>query len=218
MNATEDSMKESERVAGLTALSHQMMPQYHERRNLEWRTHVLLWTLLVAGAYFVGTVAINVAPLRLWIWLSVVLICYIVWTLKMQLGQVQDQEMSALYRKAAEIILVNSQPKLKEIIRPGHKHPPRHTMSQWLRNKIRAYWLWNVVVFGTTAAMAIGLAVMTLGYRAPEKQTLQYLQHQLEELQRDERMVALKLELLISDMEALRKSASVQPSAQPPSR
>ena len=49
MNATEDPMKENERVEGLTALSRQMMTQYHERRNLEWRIHVLLWTLLVAA-------------------------------------------------------------------------------------------------------------------------------------------------------------------------
>ena len=136
----------------------------------------------------------------------------------MQLGQVQDQEMSALYRKAAETILVDSRPKLEDIIRPGHEHSPQHTMPPWLRNKLRSYWLWNVVILGTTAAMAIGLAVMALGDRAPEKKKLQDLEHQLEDLQRDERMMALELKFVRSDMETLRKSSSVQPSAQPPSR
>ena len=208
-------MNENERVAGLMTLSRQMMTQYHERRNLEWRIHVLLWTLLVAGAYFVGTVAINVTPLWLGAWSAVVLVFHVVWTLKMQLGQVQDQEMSAKYRKAAQTMLVDSRPELEAIIKPDHEHSPQHTMPPWLRNNLRSYWLWNVVILGTTAAMAIGLVVMAFGERAPEKQQLQDLEHQLQDLQRDERMMALELKLVRSDVEALRKISSVQPSAQP---
>lgn len=210
------AMTEMQRVEALTKLSHQMMTQYHERRNLEWRIHVLLWTLLVAGAYFIVTVGINVQS---WIWVVLLVLVFgvhVIWTLKMQLGEIRDQDQSVRYRKAAEAVIIAGQSNLPSLEEPGEEQSP---MPGWLRKRLHGYWLWNFVTFGTTAVMGIAIGAVVVAGRsgAPAAmiQRLQDTELQVQGLQQDRRVTALELKQMRADLEVFRQKSSVSPGPQP---
>lgn len=206
-----------QRAAGLMKLSHQMMTQYHERRSLEWRMHALLWTLLVVGAYFVGTATVHVPPLRLWAWVMVVFVCHVVWTLKMQMNQVQDQEMSRNYREAAESILLESQPSLASIVRSSERTETRYALPPWMTDILTRYWVWNVVIAGTTGALAIGLVVVALAPRDTRAQTIVDLQRQVNELTREQNTTVSELRSIRAEVSAVAKpvAKATVPAARP---
>lgn len=202
-------MTEMEQVQILTNLSQQMMTQYHERRNLEWRIHVLLWTLLVAGAYFIVTVGINV---KSWVWvvlLLLVFVVHIIWTLKMQLGEIRDQDQSVRYRKAAEALVVSGQAILPSEHESGNE---QSALPQWLQKRLQGYWLWNVVIFGTTAVMEIAIAAVAItgssGEPASLTKRLVDIEHKMEILQQDRRVTALELKHVRDDIDVLRQKSS----------
>lgn len=207
-----------QRADGLLKLSHQMMTQYHERRNLEWRIHVLLWTLLVAGAYFIVKVGINVQPWKWAVLLVFVLLVHIIWTLKMQLGEIRDQDLSVQYRKAAQAVIVGEQ-SVPSIVEPDEERSP---MPLWLRKLLHGYWLWNIVVLGTTAVMGIAIAFVVYSGASGGTRTmpprLPDLALQMQNLQQDQRVTALELKQIRAELEALQQASVASPGPQPSSQ
>jgi len=50
-----DEMTDKDRIEAYSKLSEQMYKQYNDRRELEWRIQVAIWTFLVAIGYLVVT-------------------------------------------------------------------------------------------------------------------------------------------------------------------
>ena len=211
MNSTEINRNNlsMKRVEAFLKMSHQMMTQYHERRNLEWRVHILLWTLLVVGAYFIIKTGMNV-HLGIFVFILVIIfIIHIIWTLKMQLGEIRDQNLSIQYRELAENEMMINIPQ---------QDVTKATMPSWLRNMLRSYWFWNAIVFVTTALMCIGFGVLTYSVstqktdKITSQTRMQCLELQLEKLQKiqhqDHQSLDSKLNVLQNEFEALRQKSS----------
>lgn len=150
-----NNITDSQRLEALTKLSLQMMTQYHERRNLEWKIHVLIWTLISVFTYFSVTsnVKMNICVFAFFIGLLVII--HFFWTFMMQVSQAIDKDQSLIYRLAADALLSN-QP-MPTITNPNINN------SSWAKWRKYKQYKWALVIIGTTATM--GLAAIFLMLR-----------------------------------------------------
>lgn len=145
-------MTEIERAQAYMTLSQQLYQQYHDRRGLEWRIHIALWTLLLATGYGVISHNIHSGAYSLLLFLAVPL--HAVWCIKIHRGNVLEQNLSIGYRKAAERILTGgSETPTMGMDRIGRAEE-HSAMPQWLQEAFRGYWWWLGVEIAVTFLIA----------------------------------------------------------------
>src|SRR5947207_9903305 len=136
-------MEEKDKLEGLLRLSEQLYHQYHDRTTLEWRIHVAFWALLAAAAYAVMRYPPHLGP---WSLLGTLMIpIHLIWTIKIHVGNVKEQDASIQYREAAEQMIGFTLPRQS----PSSRHE-RSQMPQWLAKSVANYLWWPSVEVGTT--------------------------------------------------------------------
>jgi hypothetical protein len=92
-----------EKARAYMDLSQNMYIQYHQRRSLEWRMHITLWTLLVLFGAFCIEKNLHFKELSLFIFLIIPF--HFIWIIRMLSGVIQEQNLSINYRTRAVKIL-----------------------------------------------------------------------------------------------------------------
>lgn len=149
---------EKDKLDVYRALSEQLHTQYNQRRELEWKIHVSIWTLISAIGYLLVSQKIHVG----WelIWLFVMVPLHFVWCIKIHTGVFRDQHLSTLYRRAAEKLL-----KPGPIIDDeagGALRPPRS-----LRRFFEGYGWWLVAEVGTTLLLTAAVVYIAWNWTSP---------------------------------------------------
>jgi hypothetical protein len=148
-------MTDNEQFEAYRGLSEQLHTQYNQRRDLEWKIHVAIWTLLSAVGYLLISEKLHLGC-SLIFYLFPIIPLHAVWCVKIHTREFLDRDLSIRYRQAAERILTE-QPKgeyqqLNRLIDDGVNRalqPPR-----WLRNGFESYVWWLVAEVGTTVLLA----------------------------------------------------------------
>jgi len=139
-------------------LSEQLYNQYNDRRKLEWRINVALWTLLAAVTYL--CVSENKHLECFTYWSLLIIPIHFIWIVKIVSGEIREQNLSRSYRKKAERILNYSpdkpsqtdpdqfpQEKISEMPEEESKMP------KWLEDAFLSYWWWPIVQLSTTTLL-----------------------------------------------------------------
>jgi len=148
------AMTDNDRVQAYSQLSEQLYKRYNDRRDLEWRIHVAIWTFLAAIGYLLVTQHIHPGKKLLLVLLIVPL--HAVWCIKIHIGEFRDQHHSEGYLKAAERILAGAEaPLLCE-------EPPPYPPVQ-IQDILHSWWWWIAVEAGTTAVITIAIILLTKG-------------------------------------------------------
>jgi hypothetical protein len=137
-----DKITDNEQFQAYRTLSEQMHNQYNQRRELEWKNHVAIWTLLSAVGYLFVSQKIHVGGWSYALFAMVPL--HALWCVKIHIGEFRDQHLSICYRQAAERIL-SEQPKgegqqengLIDKAENQAEHPPK-----WVRRVFEGYGWW----------------------------------------------------------------------------
>jgi len=148
-------MTDKEQFQAYSTLSEQLYTQFHHRRELEWRIHVAIWTLLAAAGYLLVSQKIclgHLRPVPLFALFVMVPILHFLWCVKIQIPEFRSRHLSREYRLAAERILTDQQRgegrQLNTLIdseenRQDDPHP-------WIQKRFESNWWWLMVEVGTT--------------------------------------------------------------------
>lgn len=153
-NAAEGRVTDKDRLDAYRAFSQQLHNQYNQRRELEWKIHVSIWTLISAVGYLLIGHEIYLGPKVIWLFVMVPL--HFIWCVKIHTGGFRDQHLSIRYRQAAEALLAHQAP-----IDNNAEHAPQP--PAWLRTAFRWYWWWLVAEVGTTLLLIAGIVYITWG-------------------------------------------------------
>ncbi len=150
-----ETITDAKCVETYCALSQQLYTQYHDRRTLEWKMHLALWTLLALTAYLCVTKDKHLGQFALGIFLTVPV--HFVWTIKIHKGQLRDHSLSAYYRSQAEKILTSRHPT--DIMTESISKLPvcHHYMETVDSIGFLHYWWWLAVTVGTTFLLCMGV-------------------------------------------------------------
>ena len=151
-HASDERITDKERLEVYRAFSEQLHNQYNQRRELEWKIHVSIWTLISATGYLLISHEIYLGSKVMWLFLMVPL--HLVWCVKIHTGGFKDQHLSVLYRRAAEALLTSRPPIDDEA--EHARNPP-----EWLRTAFEWYGWWLVAEVGTTFLLIAGIAYIT---------------------------------------------------------
>jgi hypothetical protein len=138
-------------------LSKQLDLQYRQRRGLEWRMHVALWALLAGVTYLCVT---EKKVLGDWALLALAAIpLHAVWTIKIVIGQIRDQDLSEGYRRRAESLLLAAL-QGRDLPAPVNDEE-RSRMPEWVKWTFQGYFWWPFVQLGTTSLLSLALVALT---------------------------------------------------------
>jgi hypothetical protein len=147
-------MSDKERVEAYLTLSAQLYKQHDDRRSLEWKIHLALWTLLVAAGYAMIAQQGKHLGVKSLILLFTIPI-HFVWCIKMHRGLLRELRQIRSYRKAVESILAKAGTEPfaggNNLIDDGEIHS---VMPEWLYRKFASYWWWLGVEVVTTLLVA----------------------------------------------------------------
>lgn len=148
------ALQDEEAVKAYCTLADQLHTQYHQRRELEWRIHVSVWTLIVGVGYLLITQKVQLGRELFLLFFIVPL--HFIWCVKIHTGGFRAQYLSKQYRRAAERIINPSGPLIddKGTVRDPESDllPPR-----WLRISFEWYWWWMIAEIGTTILLTTGI-------------------------------------------------------------
>src|SRR5256885_1806563 len=97
------ALSDEEKIKAYCTLSEQLHTQYSQRRDLEWKIHISIWTLISATGYLLITQKIPVGNNLAWLILIIPL--HFIWCVKIHAGGFRAQYLSRYYRRAAEQLL-----------------------------------------------------------------------------------------------------------------
>ena len=146
-------MTHEERVKAYCHFSEQLYKQYRDRRHLEWKIHVALWTALAATGYAFMKEDKHLHYSSLWLILAVVL--HLIWCVKIHIGEFRDRDFSIRYRQAAERLLgpapVPTEGEgLIDAAEPTFTNRP----PKWVEQRFEPYLWWLGAELGTTLLIA----------------------------------------------------------------
>jgi hypothetical protein len=147
-------LTKTKRLDGLLKLSAQLYGQYHDRCTLEWRIHVALWALLAGAGYamFSNGQGRHFGCKSLWMLLTVPI--HLVWCVKIHIGNVKEQDLSTLYREAANKLL-EFDPERAVQETPPSKLNERSKIPEWLKKIFKSYLWWLGAEIGTTFLISV---------------------------------------------------------------
>jgi hypothetical protein len=152
-----DPMTDNDQFQAYRSLSEQMHTQYTQRRELEWKNHVAIWTLLAAVGYLLVVQKIHLGCHLFALLVMVPL--HALWCVKIHTGEFRDQSLSVCYRRAAERILVEQSKvgdqQLNTLVDDGENRAPQP--PPWLRDLFEGYAWWFLAEVGTTALIAVAV-------------------------------------------------------------
>lgn len=151
-DSSERRITDKDRLEAYRAFSAQLHDQYNQRRELEWKIHVSIWTLISAVGYLLISHEIYIGPKVMWLFVMVPL--HLIWCVKIHTGGFRDQYLSVRYRQAAENLLTQRRPIDDEA--EHAPHPPKR-----LRAMFRWYGWWLVAEVGTTFLLIAGIVYIT---------------------------------------------------------
>jgi hypothetical protein len=135
----------SEQVArAYIELSRQLYAQHRDRRDLEWRVHLPLWTLLALTAYLAVTNNRHLGTTALLIFLIIPI--HFIWIMKIHRGELRDITLSIRYRDTALRILGAFEPLV----------PPFESKALLRIDRVfHSYGWWLVADFGPTILISV---------------------------------------------------------------
>jgi len=151
-----------ERAKVYVSLVKQMHTQYDNRRSLEWKTHLAVWSLLAASTYGAATLHLSThtlpwyCSLLLGLALFFIVVLHLLWTIKIHAGQKKDLNLKQHYREMADNALDPSAPDLNT------EAEGVQNMPEPLREKTEKYWLWLMADIGTTACLTLIVFVVAV--------------------------------------------------------
>lgn len=151
----EPGLSDADVVTAYCALSKQASEEYRARRDLEWKMHLSLWTILSAIIYVCTTHDLHLGLWMIPMFLAVPM--HLIWIIKIHRGQIHEDDLSKVYRWHAEQLL----PKLVRVkddelasTRKGESVMPR----SW-EQSFRSYLWWVFIELGTT------ILIITVGIK-----------------------------------------------------
>jgi hypothetical protein len=138
-------------AAVYSALSQQASEEYRERRTLEWKMHLALWTILSAIIYLGLTREKHIGG-----WAFVILLAvpiHFIWIIKIHRGQIREDDLSKYYRCCAERLLPKPSEDEEKKIRSTLKG--ESTMPSILEKRFLSYLWWVFIELGTTIIICI---------------------------------------------------------------
>jgi len=146
--------EEEVKVQVYCTLADQLDNQYHQRRELEWRIHISVWTLIAAVSYLLITQKVQLGRELFLLFLIVPL--HFIWCVKIHTGGFRAQHLSRQYRRAAERLLNPSGPLIDD--KGTARNPDRELLPpRWLRMSFEWYWWWMIAEVGTTILLTTGI-------------------------------------------------------------
>jgi len=150
----EPTLTDAQRIEAYRALSQQLYTQYHDRRTLEWRIHLGLWTLLGLIAYLCVTNDKHFGLVALAVFLAVPI--HFIWIIKIVRGEILEQKKSIIFRLKAEQIL-DCQDTFAGKTSLSLNQEEKSDMPRILSKGFESYWWWLALVLGTTFFLCVGV-------------------------------------------------------------
>ncbi len=136
-------------------LSQQLYKQYLDRRDLEWRIHLTLWTFLSLIAYLFVTNDLHLGNTAYGVFLTVPL--HFVWMIKIHKGQKLELNLSIRYRNEAEKILKST--RLSQSLDSGnlYQDEERSKIPGWIEKGFESYYWWLGAELFATILISTGV-------------------------------------------------------------
>jgi hypothetical protein len=153
-----EDLSNLEKARAYLDLSQNMYTQYHQRRALEWKMNITLWTLLVLYGAFCKEKNIHLEELGLLIFLTIPI--HFIWIISMLRGVIQEQNLSINYRTRAVKILeeFNFQKDNKEaefVLLPFEKKEWA-IYPTWAKQIFKGFSGWLFLELGITILLSLG--------------------------------------------------------------
>src|SRR5579871_2326563 len=103
------AMDNLDRAKGYLELAKQLRDEHSDRRAIEWRIHVAVWTFLAAVGYATISMPSRIPQPVAFLLLAVFVILHATWTVKMQRSGILEHEKSVRYREMADAIFREEQ-------------------------------------------------------------------------------------------------------------
>jgi len=147
-----------EKARAYMDLSQNMYTQYHQRRSLEWRMHITLWTLLVLFGAFCTEKNIHLEQLAFLIFLIIPF--HFIWIIRMLGGVIQEQNLSINYRTHAVKILeefkVPADNKEAEFMLLPFEKKEWAIYPKWAKKLFKGFSGWLSLELGITILLSLG--------------------------------------------------------------
>lgn len=138
-------------ISAYCALSQQASEEYRDRRTLEWKMHLALWTILSAIIYVCIT---KDKHLEGWAWVVFLAVpIHFIWIIKIHRGQIGEDDLSKHYRCCAELLLPKATPSEESELKSTRKG--ESTMPRILERSFKSYSWWLFIELGTTLIICI---------------------------------------------------------------
>jgi hypothetical protein len=148
-----EKMTNNEQFQAWHDLSEHSYKEYNDRRELEWKINVAVWTLLSAVGYLLVSQKIHLGCRLVPLFAMVPL--HALWCIKIQRGEYREQQRADRYRIAAERILAGQGGA------PGEEEP-KPLPQQRFFDRFKSYWWWLFITVGMTSFVAA--AVVTIAW------------------------------------------------------
>jgi|ERR1700674_1222560 len=148
-------LSDADIIAAYCALSKQASEEYRDRRSLEWKMHLSLWTILSAIIYVCITHNKHLG----W-WATAMLAAipiHLIWIIKIHRGQIAEDDLSKIYRYRAERLL--PKPDHLEKGRLASKPRGESIMPPSWESRFKSYLWWVFIELGTT------IIIITVGLK-----------------------------------------------------
>lgn len=145
------TMTDPERAQLYVTLSEMLYRQHHDRRALEWKIHLALWTLLVVAGWAIVSNDKELGAMSLIFFVAFPI--HLVWCLKIHRGIVREQNLSIRYRKAADFI-VSGGTAIDDLDEPS-------TFPTWIERRFKHYLWWLGTLLATTGLLIIIVVWLT---------------------------------------------------------
>jgi hypothetical protein len=173
-DASDKKLTDKDRAELYRALSEQMHTQYDQRRELEWKIHVSIWTLISAIGTMLITQKIYLGPI-VWCLFAIVPL-HLIWCVKIHIGGFRDRHFSDAYREAAVRVIEKDVTEKADDSEESVKLPP-----PWIRTIFRRYdkgYLWWLgAEVGTTLLLTLGVIYVDLYWVKPSTPSPLSVQH-----------------------------------------
>ncbi len=175
-DSSTDSQRKTEeqRLRAYIDLMQQLYRQYHDRRDLEWRVHILIWTLLVLIAYASISTEFQLGCIAGIIFLFLPL--HLFWLAKIVRGEVSDYHRSMIYRDRAEKIIEFEMPSDEDLKKYLEKEG-RSQLPNWIAKNFESYYWWLAVVMSTTFILTLVDFILLSGFKFPIKFLLIFIDY-----------------------------------------
>jgi len=136
-------------------LSQLAYKQYHDRRELEWRIHITIWTFLALIANFFISNNIHLENYAYGI--IVFFLLHFIWIIKIWKGEILEQHLSICYRDKAEELLIQSRKSLSTALPLKCKDYAQSKIPCWIDKCFNSRDWWLVIELVTTLILCIGV-------------------------------------------------------------